>query len=145
MSYSLTIVLAWLVASVFVLLAAWHVRMALSPRTARGIAVPSLAGRPLFVPSTRATLAVAILLLVFAVLVAAAAGILAVGVPLRVLGWLCYALALGLLARAVGDFTYVGLFKRVRSSAFARLDTQIFSPLCLGLAVAVAVIAFRQG
>lgn len=43
---------------------------------------------------------------------------------------------LGLIAaifilRAVGDFNYVGFFKKVRNTAFARNDTRYYSPLCL--------------
>ena len=52
-----------------------------------------------------------------------------------------YALALGLLARAIGEFKYVGFFKRVRGSRFATLDTFVFSPLCLLLSAGVAAIA----
>ena len=44
------------------------------------------------------------------------------------------ALALGLLARAIGDFGYVGFFKRKGGDPFARLDTRVYSPLCLLLA-----------
>jgi hypothetical protein len=55
--------------------------------------------------------------------------------------WLSYGLALGLLARAVGDFKYVGFSKRVRGTPFARLDTWIYSPLCLLLALGVALVA----
>jgi hypothetical protein len=53
-----------------------------------------------------------------------------------------YALALGLLARAMGDFNYVGFFKRVRGTRFARMDTLLYSPLCLALAVGVAAVTF---
>lgn len=35
------------------------------------------------------------------------------------------------LLRAIGDFQYVGFFKRVRNSRFAKLDTMFYSPLCL--------------
>ncbi|MBD2756198.1 DUF3995 domain-containing protein [Spirosoma validum] len=35
------------------------------------------------------------------------------------------------LLRAVGDFYYVGFFKRIRTSRFAELDTKFYSPLCL--------------
>jgi hypothetical protein len=66
-------------------------------------------------------------------------------VPLDVLSWLSYALALGLAARAVGEFKYVGFFKRVRGSRFATLDTWIYSPLCLLLAAGVAYVAWRNG
>jgi len=40
-----------------------------------------------------------------------------------------------LLARAVGDFKYVGFFKTVRASRFAVLDTWFYSPLCALLAL----------
>ena len=127
----------------FVALALWHFYMALKPH-GEG-AVPSVNGRPLFVPSRRATLAVGIVLVLFAGLVAATAGLLAVGLPRAVLSWLSYGLALGLLLRAVGEFRYVGLFKRVRGTKFAVLDTFVYSPLCLLLAAGVALVAFRQG
>jgi hypothetical protein len=76
---------------------------------------------------------------------AATAGLVEVGLPVRVLSWSCYALALGLVARAVGEFKYVGFFKRVRGSRFARLDTLLYSPLCLLLAVGVTLVAGRHG
>jgi Protein of unknown function (DUF3995) len=129
----------------FVALALWHFRIALSPSQGVSGAVPSESGKPLFVPSVGATLAVGVVLLVFACLVAATAGFVSVGLPVRVLSWVCYALALGLFARAVGEFKYVGFFKRVRGSKFARLDTLVYSPLCLLLAVGVAFIAAQHG
>lgn len=50
-------------------------------------------------------------------------------------------LAAGLLLRAVGDFRYVGLSKRVRTTLFARLDTRYYTPICLLLAGGCAVLA----
>ena len=102
-------------------------------------------GKPLFVPSIKATVAVGVVLLLFGFLVAGTAGLIEVGLPPQVLSWSSYALALGLLARAVGEFKYVGFFKRVRGSRFARLDTLLYSPLCLLLAVGVALVASRHG
>ena len=142
---STSTVLAAIVTSIFVALALWHFRMAFSPATGESGAVPSVAGKPLFVPSTRATVGVAVVLLLFACLVAATAGFLQVGVSSRILSWLCYALAAGLLARAIGEFKYVGFFKRERGSRFARLDTLVYSPLCLLLAVGVALVAWQHG
>lgn len=37
--------------------------------------------------------------------------------------------------RAIGDFNYVGFFKQIRTTEFARLDTFIYSPLCLSIAL----------
>jgi hypothetical protein len=136
--------LASVVSLAFVALATWHFRMAIRPTGGASGAVPTVAGKPLFVPSPRATALVGVVLLLFACLVAATAGLLEVGLPMRVLSWLCYALALGLMARAVGEFKYVGFFKRVRDSKFARLDTLLYSPLCLLLAIGVAVVGARH-
>ncbi|MDB5825223.1 MAG: hypothetical protein JWR21_3927 [Herminiimonas sp.] len=131
---------------VFLILALWHFRMALLPSGgAPGGAVPSVGGKPLFVPSAGATVAVGLLLLVCAGLVAATGGLIGISVPPSLLYWLSLALALGLLARAIGEFKYVGFFKRVRGSRFATLDTFVYSPLCLLLALGVALVALGTG
>jgi hypothetical protein len=127
---------------VFLVLALWHIYMAWRPASGVSAAVPSSGGKPLFVPSRKATVAVAVVLLLFACLVGATAGFISAGLPRSVSAWLAYALSLGLLARALGDFKYVGLFKRVRDSRFAVLDTLVYSPLCLLLALGVAYVAF---
>ena len=137
--------LALIVSLTFVVLALWHLSMALLPSGGISGAVPIESGKPLFVPSVRATLTVGVVLLVFAFLVAGTTGLIELGLPVQVLSWCSYALALGLLARAVGEFKYVGFFKRVRGSTFARLDTLLYSPLCLLLAVGVALVARRHG
>jgi hypothetical protein len=136
--------LAIAVSLAFALLSLWHVYMAIRPTSGASGAVPSVEGKPLFVPSRRATLAVAVVLLMFAGLVAATGRLVFVGMPPVALTWLSYALACGLLARAVGDFRYVGFFKRVRDSRFATLDTRVYSPLSLVLAVGVAIVAFQH-
>jgi hypothetical protein len=69
---------------------------------------------------------------------------ISVGLPRVALSWLSFALALGLLARAVGEFKYVGFFKRVHGTKFARLDTLLYSPLCLILSVGVALVALQN-
>ena len=42
--------------------------------------------------------------------------------------------------RAIGDFKYVGFFKQIKTTEFARLDTFIYSPLCLSISVAGFII-----
>lgn len=119
--------------------------MALVPSVGAHGAVPSVEGKPLFAPTRRATTAVGVVLLLFAALVLATAGTISLRVPQIALSWLSYGLALGLLARAVGEFRYVGFFKRVHGTKFARLDTLVYSPLCLLLAVGVTLVAFQHG
>ena len=35
------------------------------------------------------------------------------------------------IVRAIGDFNYVGLFKKIKDTEFAKADSKIFIPLCL--------------
>lgn len=37
--------------------------------------------------------------------------------------------------RAIGDFKYVGFTKKIRDTEFAKLDTLIYSKLCLVIAI----------
>ncbi|CAM1348597.1 DUF3995 domain-containing protein [Tenacibaculum crassostreae] len=39
------------------------------------------------------------------------------------------------ILRAIGEFNYVGFFKKIRTTQFAKNDTNYFSPLCLFLGV----------
>ena len=39
------------------------------------------------------------------------------------------------LLRAIGDFRYAGLFRKIKTTDFARADTKIFTPLCLMLSI----------
>jgi hypothetical protein len=141
----MNITLPLIVSSAFMGLALWHFYMAVMPSSGESGAVPSIGGKPLFIPSARATASVGVVLLLFSGLVAGTAGILPLEIPRLVLTGLSYALAAGLLARAVGDFKYVGFFKRVRGSRFATMDTFLYSPLCLLLAAGVAGVALGNG
>ncbi|MBK7704356.1 MAG: DUF3995 domain-containing protein [Acidobacteria bacterium] len=50
-------------------------------------------------------------------------------------------IALLFLFRAIGDFHYVGFFKTVTGTGFARWDNLLYSPLCLFVAIAAALVA----
>ena len=130
----------------FIALALWHFHMAFSTATGESAAVPSVDGKPLFKPSRISTIAVGVALVMFALLVACTARWFAPGLPPALPAWASYALALGLFARALGDFKYVGFFKSVRGSRFAKMDTRLYSPLCLLLSMGVATNAvLRNG
>jgi hypothetical protein len=57
--------------------------------------------------------------------------------------WGIWVLAFIFTARAVGDFRYVGFFKKMKNTEFGRLDTRWYAPLCLWLGMTSAAIAFR--
>ena len=51
--------------------------------------------------------------------------------PVFLLKWMPFALAGIFLLRAIGDFKFVGFFKKIKNTEFGRLDTLFYSPLCL--------------
>ncbi|AUT49699.1 DUF3995 domain-containing protein [Achromobacter sp. AONIH1] len=124
-----------LTSAIFVILGLWHLYWAAGGKLAHGAAIPTRQdGSPLFRPSAAGTAAVGTALLACAALVAFNAGLLPAIGAARWTRWAGAALALGLLVRAIGDFGYVGFFKRKGGNPFARLDTRVYSPLCLLLA-----------
>jgi hypothetical protein len=122
-----------------------HVYWAFGGRWGAAVAipdVPSLKGGKAFVPGTLPTLTVAVGLAAMA------------GLHLHKIGWLPigtlpdWLARYGLLAvggifflRVIGDFRYVGFFKRVTDTPFARMDTVLYIPLCL----VISICAFWTG
>lgn len=121
--------LASITAGIFALLGLLHFYWALRGGSGNGAAIPEIDGVPAFTPTKAATVAVGLVLLFTAAIVLLRVELLMAG-------------AAGVLVlRAIGDFRLVGFFKRVRGSRFARLDTLLYSPLCLALGTALALLA----
>ena len=134
--------LALVVEGVLLAVAGIHIYWAVGGRWGLGAVLPERAGTPLFRPGPWATLAVAVALVVAALLVGARAGLAPSGLlPAPVAGIGSWLVAAAFLARAVGDFRYVGLFRRVRDTRFAEWDGRAFTPLALGVGLATALIA----
>lgn len=137
----MTTTVAFALVAIFLCLALLHFYWVFGGRKGLYAAIPEIDGKPAFQPSVAATLVVAIGLTLCAFLLAGTSGLVSISVPHSALSWLTRALALVLLLRAIGDFRLVGFFKRVRGSRFARLDTALYSPLCVLLAIGVAVVS----
>lgn len=138
-------VLAIVLIAMFGFLGSVHVYWAFGGQFARVAAIPELRGAPSFAPGRMATLLVAVGLFACAALIGAATGFIDPPVPAIVIKRSCFGLALLLLLRAIGDFRLVGFFKTVRYSRFAWLDSALYSPLCLALALGVGVVGWEAG
>lgn len=46
--------------------------------------------------------------------------------------------------RAMGDFKYAGFFKQIKTTEFAQLDTVLYAPLCMVIALLGFVVAFKN-
>lgn len=135
--------LSFLNIAVFVLLALVHFYWAVGGRMGYHSVIPTDSnGRKLFKPGIVVTLVTASLLLVAAWLNLAAFQKLESFISHKNIRYGILLIALLLLIRAIGDMRYLGFTKRFRRTSFARIDTIIFSPLCLLLSISHTLIFF---
>ncbi|USB33538.1 DUF3995 domain-containing protein [Paenibacillus sp. YPG26] len=133
-------ILSWAIGMILFILSALHIYWICGGRWGAAGAIPSRGGEPLFRPSAVSTGVVAILLALAAWLVLELEAIKPVLFPEALLwigGWLLGAV---FTLRAIGDFRWVGFFKKEKGTVFARLDSRFYSPLCLFLGVSILLI-----
>lgn len=87
---------------------------------------------------------VALGLLGFAFFVLDSAKILSIPLP----NWISinglWIIAVIFILRAVGDFRYIGFFKKIHHTPFARKDSKIYSPLCLTIGILCILLALLR-
>lgn len=135
--------LALIEVTVLLALAGLHLFWAGGGRWAASAVLPERAGTPVFRPGPLMTLGVAGALMAAVLLLAARAGLntpLALPPSVATVGsWL---VAGAFLLRALGDFRYVGLFRRVKDTPFAERDARLFTPVAVALGLGAAIIAW---
>ncbi|MFJ5788455.1 DUF3995 domain-containing protein [Lysinibacillus sp. NPDC093197] len=132
----MVISLLLLAVTVLFLISMLHVYWACGGSWGSKVVLPIKKGgqEPVFVPRKIGTLLVALLLL-FAAVLLFIQGIYLQNVQQFTFFTLgCIVCAAIFFIRAIGDFKYVGFFKKIKHSQFARNDTWFYSPLCLLLA-----------
>lgn len=126
--------------------AGFHLHWALGGKRGFGVSLPQRAdGEPVLshlLPLWRpAALLVALGLLALGGLVAAKALSLDLRVDSNLIEWALLVTGAGFIARALVPNRYVGLFKSLRTTRWARYDTRLYSPLFLILGVSLIAVA----
>jgi hypothetical protein len=104
--------------------------------------LPETEGKPLFIPGPFATFVVAMGLLFFAEISSfGLIDFLSCKYFSPIIPYGNLAISIIFLVRAIGDFRYVGFFKKTKTTKFAINDTKYYSPLC-GIISVLAFILF---
>lgn len=136
------IVLIWAISGILLLLSAVHWYWVAGGRMGILAAIPSDGSTLLFRPSKLATGAVAGLLILAAWFVLEFGGAVENFLfPKWLLTYGGWVLSTVFILRAIGDFMWVGFFKKRKGTLFAQWDTVLYSPLCLCLGIGLLVIA----
>lgn len=124
-------IFAWINFIILLAISLIHIYWALGGQIGAVAAIPESAGKPLFKPGPIATLVVALSVGAMGVVHLLQTGVISIDQPGSIMRYSLFGISAIFLIRAVGDFTYVGFFKRVKGSVFAKMDTLYYSPLCI--------------
>lgn len=137
-------ILALIAILIFVLIAGIHFYWAFGGRRWTDLAVPSSSHqKPLFTPGPLATVVVGIGLILFAWILALKIGFLNNSLLSdQAITYSSLGVAIIFLLRAIGEFKYIGFFKKVKQTKFGQMDTLYYSPLCLIISFIIIVINY---
>ena len=128
-------------AAVLLGLGALHVYWAGGGRWGTDVTVPTRDGNRVFVPSSAATLMVAMLLCAAALVILGRLGLWGQWLPRWPFVAGAWTLVVVFGARVVGDLRWFGLFKRTTGTQFSWWDTWLYIPLSGLLAMAALLVA----
>lgn len=138
-------ILSFLLSSIFFLLALLHFYWAMGGKWGFAKALPTNEkGKRMLNPSPMASAIVGVGLSLFGLFYLLKASILSHNLPEWIFQYGAWIIPSIFLLRAIGDFKYVGFFKKVRQTEFGQLDTKFYAPLCLVIALlGMAILYFK--
>ncbi|WP_134686859.1 DUF3995 domain-containing protein [Brevibacillus migulae] len=138
-------IITWIVGIILSFLSVVHLYWMAGGKKGTIAALPSRGAKLLFRPTIVGTGLVAIALAVSGWYVFELGGVvnrsLFPGSLFPYGGWV---LSLVFIIRAVGDFRWVGFFKKHKGTVFAKWDSVLYSPLCLFLGFSLVFITLTQ-
>ena len=122
--------------------AGFHLYWGCGGHVGRSVALPQRPdGTQAFQSNPVGAILVALFLVGILVLVLALSGVVGLPVPQQWLRVGAMLLSMLFLARALSWYRYVGFFKSIRNTRFAKYDTWMYCPLCLLLSLGLMAAA----
>lgn len=95
-------------------------------------------------PTILPTLIVAFGLLGFGLFILVMSGLITFDTPQWLAKYGLWIIAGIFTLRAIGDFNYVGFFKKIKLTKFGKNDTKYFSPLCLIIGILTIILELTK-
>lgn len=130
---------------IFLALAFLHLYWAIARKPGSTAVLPtSYSSRPAFKPGRLVTLMVAVGLFCCAWVIVS--NLTFVGWPFgqQYLRYTTLGISVVFFLRIVGDFHYMGVFKKIKDTRFARNDNRVFIPLCIVVGTLSCLIALSN-
>jgi hypothetical protein len=137
------IVTALILFAIFIVLAFIHIYWGFSGKIGKTASIPTKQdGKPFINPGKADCFVVAAGLPVFSVFVVIRAGLVLIPLPSLLFNYGMWAITASFLLRAIGEFNYIGFFKKIKNTRFGQMDTMYYSPLCLVIAILSVILNF---
>jgi hypothetical protein len=121
-----------LLSSIFLFLAVIHFYWGLGGKWGANASIPTKEnGEKLINPKPADCFVIAIGLITFGVLVLVKSRLISMMLPSVILNYGIGVIASIFLLRAIGEFRYLGFFKKIKNTTFGQLDTKYYAPLCM--------------
>ncbi len=137
----ITTVLSICLFIIFALLSSLHVYWIFGGNWALKQALPTKNDvEKVTIPGIIPTLIVSIGLALFGLYYLLKSDLIYLELPNWIISFVGWMIPILFILRAIGEFNYVGFFKKIKHTTFAKADTKIFSPLCLGIGIVGLIV-----
>ena len=138
----LTILIGLILFLIFIFLSAIHFYWGLGGKWRASAAIPTKENKEKVMnPKLLECFVVAFGLLGFGLFILVKSQILSFKLPNWLLDYGVWTLSVLFILRAIGEFKYIGFFKKIKTTEFGQLDTKYYSPLCLAIGLMIMTLA----
>lgn len=138
-------ILVFTFSSIFLVISLFHFYWGFGGRFGSGAVIPTKNDTDMtFKPGKIATILVAFVFLAVALFPLIESKWINIQLPEILINYGYWFLGAVLILRSIGEFKYVGLFKKVKHTAFAKNDTKYYTPLCISLVIIITLILIKQ-
>uniref|UniRef100_UPI0040491472 DUF3995 domain-containing protein n=1 Tax=Flavobacterium sp. TaxID=239 RepID=UPI0040491472 len=131
-----TIILSLILLVIFISLGFIHFYWLLGGKWGLDKALPTKeVGEKAIEPPKIATVIVGVVLISFGLIYLIKTGLINFQVPNWITTYGSWIIPSIFILRAIGDFKYVGIFKKIKNTEFAKADSKWFIPLCLTIGI----------
>ena len=95
-------------------------------------------------PGVLATIIVAVALLLMGLFILSQTAVFNITIPLSINKYGLWFLVAIFIIRAIGEFNYLGFFKKIKHTKFGYNDTKYYSPLCLLIGILIIILALNK-
>lgn len=141
----MTTIIAIILFLIFLSLSSIHFYWGFVGRWGSGAVIPAKDDHvKVMMPGVVPTLIVAFGLLGFGFFILTQAGVLSLQLPQPLNRYGLWVIAGIFILRAIGDFNYVGFFRKIKQTKFGQNDAKYYSPLCLLIVVLTVIIELNK-